>query len=319
VQQNLDEVRVMLKLDDRECYADYRRMLEKGSIDVVVVATPHAQHAEHVMAAAEAGYAVVCEKPMATTLEESVQVSEVIRRKGVPYSVVHNFLYTETMQRARAVVESGTIGKPHFGRGELLSLKPADFGPEMPDRSLAWRSQSAAGGGCLIDTAYHEIYSVETLIGSPIRYVEARVKTMALRIDVDDLAILMLEHENGAISTVSSSWCAPGFRSGRWCEVHGGLGSLHVEPTQSNGLWVYAHAQRKWEDADDPRSTGAKELTQAQSSGHEEFFRACFGALTLGSRPAVTPEAGRHNLAVIDAARKATDSRSAVAVTGAST
>ena len=67
-------------------------------------------------------------------------------------------------------------------------------------------------------------------MGAPIRYVEARVKTMYYDIDVDDMALLLLEHDNGALSTVSTAWCVPtpAAEGGRWCEVHAPGGSLRV-------------------------------------------------------------------------------------------
>ena len=53
---------------------------------------------------------------------------------------------------------------------------------------------------------------------SPVRYVEARVKTLSIDVDVDDIAMLLCEHEDGAVSTVSSAWCVPDLDTG-WCEV----------------------------------------------------------------------------------------------------
>ena len=109
-----------------------------------------------------------------------------------------------------------------------MGLRSTDFNANHPNPAFAWRASKNKGGGCISDTSYHEIYSVCTLIQSPVRYVEARVKTMVLDIDVDDFAMLLCEHENGTITTVSGAWSVPATDWG-WCEVHAENGSLRVK------------------------------------------------------------------------------------------
>ena len=164
------------------------------------------------------------------------------------------------------------------------------------------------GGGAINDTAYHEIYLVEALVGSPVRYVEARVQTKYFAFEVDDLALLLLEHENGAVSTVSTSWCVPGSGAGETAnlaEVHTKAGALRVVG-RGRGLFRYARTKREWE---------AVELTTQEEwaqSGHAAYFAATLKALAEGSPLPVTGQNGRHNLAIIEAARRATVERRAI-------
>ena len=309
VPENLQKVGELFNVPSEKQYIDYREMLEHAAIDVVTIATPHSFHAEQVIAAANAKLSIISEKPMATTLEEADQILEAIRDNGVPYTVVHNYLFTAGMQTALTELEA--LGKPHFGRSIGMGLKPADFSAAHPTPAFAWRASKAKGGGCIIDTSYHEIYSVCALMRSPVRYVEARVQTLQLDIDVDDIAMLLCEHEDGSITTVSGAWCVPGTDSG-WCEMHAENGSLRVNHRHNvaDALRRFTRAEG-WKQLELP---GFDEAERTDASGHARYFAETFRALAVGAAVPVRPEMAYHNLAIIEAARKATTERRAIEI-----
>ena len=294
----------MLAVPPDRRYADYREMLERAELDAVTIATPHHLHAEQAIDAAAAGVAVISEKPMATSVEQAHEVLTAVRRHGVPYTVVHNFLFTPGMERARSLLADGAAGTPFFGRAKSLFNKTDD----QADPNTVWRASRAAGGGAINDTAYHEIYLLESLVGSPVRYVEARVATRHFAFDVDDLALLLLEHDNGALSTVATSWCVPGGDAGEsanLAEVHGPAGGVRVM-RRGRGLWRYARSTRQWREvALEPRPTQAE-------SGHGRYFAATFDALARGAPPPISGASALHNLRIVAAARRATAERRAV-------
>ena len=96
-------------------------MLTKTDIDAVVIATPHALHAEQVIEAASANVAIISEKPMATSLEEADRILEAINSNSVPYTVVHNYLYTAGMQTAISMLPE--IGETYYGRSTGMGFK----------------------------------------------------------------------------------------------------------------------------------------------------------------------------------------------------
>ena len=310
VADNLSGMGEMLAVPPERRYADYREMLKRAELDAVTIATPHHMHAGQAMDAAAAGVAVISEKPMATSVEQAEEVLAAVRRNGVPYAVVHNFLFTPGMERARALLGEGAVGTPFFGRAKSLFNKTDD----RADPNNEWRASRAAGGGAINDTAYHEIYLLETLVGAPVRYVEARVATQHFAFDVDDLALLLLEHEGGALSTVATSWCVPGDggagardagESANLAEVQGPAGGVRVM-RRGRGLWQFTRAARQWqEEALPPQPAWAE-------SGHGRYFAATFAALAAGEPPPVGGELALHNLRIIAAARRATAERRAV-------
>ena len=304
VGDNLQRLGETLAVPPERRYADYREMLERAELDAVTIATPHHMHAEQAMVAAAAGVAVVSEKPMAISVEQAEEVLAAVERHGVPYAVVHNFLFTPGMERARALLAEGAAGTPYFGRAKSLFNKTDD----QADPNTVWRASLAAGGGAINDTAYHEIYLLETLVGSPVRYVEARVATQHFAFDVDDLALLLLEHANGALSTVATAWCVPGGDAGEsanLAEVHGPAGGVRVM-RRGRGLWQFARSTRQWQEvALAPQPAWAE-------SGHGRYFAATFDALARGAPPPIGGELALHNLRIIAAARRATAERRAV-------
>jgi predicted dehydrogenase len=296
-----DSVATTLGVPTSGAYAAYQDMLDAGGMDAVCIATPHHVHAEQAIAAAEAGLDIVSEKPMASTVAEADAILGAVAKAGVWYTVVHNLLSSDAMKRADKVARAEEFGPVTWGRAQSVFRK-AD-GLDASD----WRATRAAGGGCAIDTAYHEIYSVEALVGSPVATVEGRVRTVKFDIDVDDLALFLMEHVDGTVSTVTSTWCAPSFgtEGGRWCEAHGAAQSVRVYHREKDPLHV--HGAGGWQSAlpdgqgDDP-------------TGHLAFLREAFAALRAGDPPPVTGADARRNLSIIEAAREATLTRRGVEV-----
>lgn len=295
-------------------YTDYREMLDRAPIDTVVIATPHAFHVEQAVAAAEAGKAIVSEKPMAVTLEEADAILAAVTKHHVPYTVVHNLLYSQAVQGAAHLLRDGGLGRPLLGRGEILGNKSEVTTTIDQD----WRASRKMGGGALIDSSYHEIYTVEALMGSPIRYVQARLATLKFPIDVDDTALMTFEHENGAASNVLASWCAraPALR-GRWVTVSGTRGGVRIvysDPAPLACLRDAPAGSGKWEETAAGDLPGVDPAIAGDVTGHANFLRAAFGALESGGALPISGAQARHNLAIIEAARKASAGRQAVEV-----
>ena len=309
-------------------YADYRDMLAKAEIDAVTVATPHNLHREHVVESAAAGKAVISEKPMATSIEEADAIMEAVRANQVAYTVTMNYLYSPAIKTAKKLLASDSVGAPLFGRVQGMGRNDEVLarGREVQPDRIIWRMTKARGGGCISDSAYHEIYSLIELMGSPVRYVQAQVRTMLLPVDVDDLVILLCEHANGAISTVNSAWSASalptlgGQRARGGTELHTRNAILSVQHRHSD---VYVEYRS---DVDHMRFDNGPEVKpqlipvpkeeseRYEHAPHGEFFARTFEALAEGNELPVPAEHAYHIMAVVDGARRATSIRRAVEI-----
>ncbi len=293
-----------------QLYSDYRDMLAKADIDAVDIATPHNLHAEQAIEAANAGKAVVCEKPMAVSSEEGDAIVEAVKRNGVPYSMGQMFLFGPAVVRAKELLADPKMGAPFLGRTQSLFRSAGrQRAAADPDTPVAWHNTMAGGGGCLNITTNHEIYALEHLMGSPICAVEARVTDLHLGYDVDDTAIMLCDHQNGAVSSVLSSWTGKEepAGSGRLAEAQAPGGGVRAHFTWGEPALFHLDAEdMEWREVELDRSV--------DPTGHSQFIRATYSALARGEWPPLTVELARHNLAIMEAAREATRTRRAVEV-----
>jgi predicted dehydrogenase len=197
------------------------------------------------LAAAAAGKAILCEKPLANTLTEARRMLDAVSQNGVTHMLCHNYRRAPAIQLARNMIEAGRIGRIRHYRGTYLQDWIVD--PEFP---RVWRLEKAkAGSGALGDIASHSIDLARFLVGEISEVsglLETFVKERPLEdgsgsapVDVDDAALALLRFENGAIGTVEGTRFAPGRKNYNRFEINGSLGSLAFDLERMNELEVY--------------------------------------------------------------------------------
>ncbi|WNE93865.1 Gfo/Idh/MocA family oxidoreductase [Streptomyces luomodiensis] len=188
-------------------------------VDLAVLVLPPRSTPYALSALLEAGTRVLAEKPMTTDVTEAALIADRARRHEL--GVVHNYLHRSDVRQALARLGEGQGGEVRF-----LRLEQPDSGhfPGAGD-SPHWRRSDAAAG-CLVDNAYHWVYVATELAASPVVRVTARTARPEEGAAVD-LALILLEHANGVLSSVQSSWCAPS--AVPVLEVHTTRGTLRLE------------------------------------------------------------------------------------------
>ena len=155
----------------QSCYDDYREMLQREALDVVMVTTENAQHAKVVEACAKAGAHVCVEKPMATSLTDALLMARACREAGTAMIVNWPSAWLPHARKAKEAIDTGAIGRVlevGYRVGDTGTLGPgarhklADTAALMtgPERGATWWHQTAAGGGALLDLCcYGAMYS----------------------------------------------------------------------------------------------------------------------------------------------------------------
>ncbi len=203
-------------------YVEYRDLLARDDLDYVDICLPHHLHHAATIAAAEAGHNILLEKPIAANEAEALEIIAAVEQADVVFSLIHNYSRQAVPGRVLELVHAGAIGTPYLvrfeGFGNYHYQGTAAYDP-------GWRAKAGrGGGGALLDNGYHSIYLARNLMQSEVREVFGAVGTFARDFEVEDTALAILRHENGAITSIQNGWGADRSMPAR--EIQGSAGSL---------------------------------------------------------------------------------------------
>ena len=194
-----------------KAFASYQELLADESIEAVSVCTANHAHAEVTIAALKAGKHVLCEKPMAVTLEECEAMVAAAKESGKYLMIGQNQRLAKAHAKAKELIEQGAIGKvltfrTIFGHG----------GPETwsidPGSNVWFFDKTKAAMGAMADLGIHKTDMIQYVLGSKIVKTQAVLSTLDKKdatgslIGVDDNAICIYQMENGIIGTMTASW-----------------------------------------------------------------------------------------------------------------
>lgn len=208
---------------DLRMYRDHRAMFKAEELDVVSVASPNCFHAEHAVAALEAGAHVLLEKPAALTMKEIARIRQAVRQSGRRLIVGFSSRFFRGMRKMNRMIRDGAIGEPF-----MIRIRYAHVGPHPGWAKSPWfYDPKMAGGGALLDMGIHAIDQALWHVG-PIRSVQATARTLRKDIKVDDNAVLLLEFANGrALGQIEVGWTTPAGFNG--LEIMGDDGWFHFD------------------------------------------------------------------------------------------
>jgi predicted dehydrogenase len=185
-------------------YADPDELLGLPDVQAVVVCSPTVVHRRHVELAASMGKHVLCEKPIATTLDDARAIIDACDRAGVVLEVAFVSRFHPMVARAREAVRSGRLG-------DIVGMVGGNRGrPPLPPAYPDWITSAAeAGGGALIDHSVHVTDVMRHISGLEATAVSAEADSLLWDCGVDDVALLTLQFDGGAIGSVDPSWSVP--------------------------------------------------------------------------------------------------------------
>lgn len=240
----------------RESTDDWRAVIDHPDVDVVYVTAPNMLHEELAIAAAEAGKAVFCEKPVGGKPDQTVRVDAAARKAGVITGVGYNYRWAPLVQHAKHLIESGQLGQITNYRGRFFSMFGAD-----PLGLLSWRfSIDEAGYGVSSDILSHAVDLATMLVG-PITSVAGTMETFIRDRPIpggagthydrgkpddptgpvtnEDYAAALVKFANGARGTFESSRAIMGPESQMAFDVYGTKGALRWNLETMNQMDVF--------------------------------------------------------------------------------
>jgi predicted dehydrogenase len=274
-------------------------------VDTVVVALPNHMHLEAITAAAEAGKAVLCTKPLARSAAEARQILDVVERTGVFAGYLEDLVYTPKTLKALASVRAGALG-------DVLWVRSRETHPG-PHSAWFWDAEQA-GGGAIVDLGCHCIEIIRSFVGKDNRPVEVMcwADTLVHPITAEDNAIALIRFESGAVGQFEVSWT---FRGGMDLrdEVAGTEGTIWLNHFLRTGFEMFtsgAGAGYVAEKAETESGWLFPVGDEVAELGYVDMFADMFDAMEAGRAPVETFYDGYVVNAVMDAAYRSAGSRS---------
>jgi predicted dehydrogenase len=214
-----------------EFVPDWRDLVRRNDIDVVMVHSENSRHADQVVSAAEAGKHVFCEKPIATGVADAERMVKAVEKAGVEGTAAFVSRFSKEASRAKAIVESGILGPIIHTRSfiGLSGIREIGCPPDMAD----WMEDPAlGGGGAWIDEGSHGIDLVRWLVGDVVRIAVMTANRAKPLLKVDDIGTAIFTYRNGALGEIGTVWSmAVEINMRNLLEIYGTNGTLIVRAT----------------------------------------------------------------------------------------
>jgi predicted dehydrogenase len=205
-------------------YTSEVELLDNEEVQAVYVASPVFAHAPQVLEAAKRGKHILCEKPLAGTIEQATAMVDACVSANISLGLCFQMRLNRYHQKARDLVAQGALGRVVLGRAQLTCWYPPIPG--------AWRQNRGLGyGGAMMDMGPHCVDVIEYILGEPVVAVSSVQSSHIHRYDAEDTSVALLEFASGAIGVLDTSFAIPDEASHNALEIYGERGSLLAQGT----------------------------------------------------------------------------------------
>jgi myo-inositol 2-dehydrogenase / D-chiro-inositol 1-dehydrogenase len=238
---NEEAVRAAAEPWDAAIYTDYRRCVEREDVDMVMIATPEFEHRGPVEAAAAAGKPVLCEKPMASSLDDADAMLAACHRAGVRLMIGHSRRFTRRYMEIRRAVDEGEIGHLRLVRENERRSRPPLGDARGYYTASHWTGDPTASVGAALTNGIHEADLLRWFTQSePVAVFAEHKVTIEANPGVPDFITYTVRFANGALgSTEISNALPPGYPAFHQCELYGTAGAIRARDHDLIGLTRY--------------------------------------------------------------------------------
>lgn len=263
-------------------------LVEADDIDVVHICTPNDSHVELALRVIESGKHVICEKPIATTLDDARELTAAAEEAAVIAAVPFVYRFHPNVRETRARMARGDAGRLWLMHGSYLQ----DWLSRATDRN--WRVDPAKGGvsRAFGDIGVHWCDLMEFVTGHRIARLSARFgSAFEARIGTEDGSVVMFETDRGAIGSLVVSQVSPGRKNRLWFSFDGTEASFSFDQETPDRLWVGGREDTRliMRSPELASSFDAARLSQVPS-GHTQGYREAFAAFVGDVYAAISGE-----------------------------
>ena len=273
---------------ESRAYGSVAEMIEKEKalpadqrIDFVSVATPNHTHFQIAKAAAEAGFNVICDKPMTFDFAQAEELVNVVDKSGVVFAVSHNYTGYPLVRQAREMALAGELGEIQAIRSTYIQGWLRTRLESEGHKQAAWRTDPNKSGvaGAFGDIGTHAYNLGRFMTGLLPEKISTHLKIFEPQRSLDDYGHAVIVYENGAFGTVTASQISHGHENDLRIEIDGTLASLEWHQENPNQLFVrkngHPHAIYT-RDPNAPYMNAAGKAACRLPAGHPEAFFEAF-------------------------------------------
>jgi 1,5-anhydro-D-fructose reductase (1,5-anhydro-D-mannitol-forming) len=271
-------------------------LLANPSVDAVYVSTRNGSHQQQVLAAARAGKHVLCEKPLALSLQDAIDMVRCCGAAGVIMGTNHHLRTAATVIAMRGIVQAGGIGVPLAARAAWCEYLPEDL--------QTWRTHDNEGGGVVFDLTVHTVDALRFVLGAePIEVFAMTASSLVGRNNVEDHSQSVIRFSTGLIAQTHEGYAFKHYKTA--LEIHGTDGSLYGQEIMD---------ERPSGRAIVRRGSAEEELIVTPVNPYEGAIRLFNAAIKGAGSPAATGWDGVRSLATALAVRQSAETHTAVAI-----
>ncbi len=265
----------------KEMAAAEAKLPEGEKIDFVSVATPNHTHFEIARTFAEAGFNVMCDKPMTYDLAQAEELARIVHKTGVVFGVTHNYTGYPLVRQSRDMIRAGELGDINAVRACYMQGWLRTRLEQDNQKQASWRTDPKRSGtaGCFGDIGTHAYNLARFITALLPEQISCTLKTFESGRALDDYGTAVVRFHNGALGTVTASQISHGRENDLWIEVDGTKGSLEWHQEEPNKMWLKVNGQPHrlfTRDPNAPFMTPTGKASCRLPSGHPEAFLEAF-------------------------------------------
>lgn len=269
---------------DQRAYDSYQEMFDRERqlpadqrIDFVSVTTPNHTHYAIAKAALEAGFHVVCDKPMTFDLAQAHDLAATVQKSGQVFAVTHNYTGYPLVRQARQMILSGDLGEVQAVRSNYIQGWLRSRLEQSDQKQAAWRTDPSRSGiaGCFGDIATHAYNLARFMTGLKATEISAHLRIFEPGRKLDDYGTAIIKFDNGGLGTVTASQISHGRENDLFIEIDGTHGALQWRQENPNQMILRCNGQPHriyTRDPNAPYMTAPGAAACRLPSGHPEGF-----------------------------------------------
>jgi predicted dehydrogenase len=266
-------------------YGSFKEMADaekkrSDPVDFVSVATPNHTHFEIAKTFAEAGFNVVCDKPLTLDLAQAEELLKVVEKSGVVFAVTHNYTGHPLVRQAREMALGGELGEINAVRAFYIQGWLRTRLEKDNQKQAKWRTDPKQSGaaGCFGDIGTHAYNLGRYITGLLPKEIACSLKTFESGRALDDYGTAIIRYENGALGTVTASQISHGRENDIFIEIDGTKKSIEWHQEDPNKLFVRENGQpmKVYTRNGGPYLGKAAAASTRIPSGHPEGYLEAF-------------------------------------------